>query len=146
MDAETPAQRAAARNTSVVHASIKKAAQPPCKLPSGLSMSSVTVISQTTRASVLDDSSVFGTTDASVMVTRWPMDPPYTFGRAINSCMTVSSICLTLGGRFPLIRLSVAVAPTGCEGGLILLSKGRAIKGSWVVVVSGGNEEIEEGV
>ena len=83
MDAETPAQRAAARNTSVVHlfekekskrrnrhqnaqrrrkwwwwwcpvagvavgvkkkgkktyASIKKAAQPPCKLPSGLSIS-----------------------------------------------------------------------------------------------------------
>ncbi len=70
MDAETPARRVAARKTRVVHlleertpmgkirgkggggkkgknggytyASIKKAAQPPCKLPSGLSMSNNT--------------------------------------------------------------------------------------------------------
>jgi hypothetical protein len=84
---------------------------------------SVTVTSQTTRASVLVDSSVLGTIDASVMVTRSPMDAPYTFGRAITSCMTVSSTCLTLGGRLPLMRLSVAPS----EEAFILSSKGRAI-------------------
>ena len=88
---------------------------------------SVTVTSQTTRASVLLDSSVLGTIDASVMTIRSPMDAPYTFGRPIASCMTVSSICLRLGGRLPLMRLSAAPS----EEGLILISKGRAIKRSW---------------
>jgi len=120
MDAETPAQRAAARNTRVVHASIKKAAQPPCRLPSGLSMSAVTVTSQTTRASVLLDSSLFGTIDASVMTSRSPMDAPKTFGRAMISCTTVSSICFTFGGRLPLMRLT-----SGEEA--FILSKGSTM-------------------
>ena len=71
---------------------------------------SVTVISQTMRASVLVDSSALVTTDASVMETRSTMDAPYTFGRPIILCMTWSSICLMLVGRLPsmlLMRLVV---------------------------------------
>lgn len=133
------------------YASIKKAAQPPCKLPSGLSMSkwviqnysslllvhftidgpSVTVTSHTTLASVLVDSSVLGTIDASTMETRSPMDAPYTFGRAMTSCMILSSICFTLSGRLPLMPVRASSAPS--EDASILLSKGRAIKdrGKW---------------
>lgn len=138
------------------YASIKKAAQPPCKLPSGLSMSkynrsrerifkqttfvwvilkdysdgpSVTVTSHTTLASDLVDSSALGTIDASTMERRSPMDAPYTFGRDMTSCMILSSICLVLSGRLPSMRVS---APSG-EEEFILLSKGRAIKdrGVW---------------
>lgn len=134
------------------YASIKKAAQPPCKLPSGLSMSkngfqkfdgfkktdrqtdrdrpSVTVSPHTTLASVLVGSSALGTTDASIMVTRSPIDAPYTFGRPMISCMTLASICLVMGGRLPLMRLSTAASrEEGINGRAMVLK--NVLKWCW---------------
>ena len=125
---------------------------------------SVTVTSHTTRASVLVlvlvpavDPSALGTIEASMMERRSPIDPPYTFGRAMTSCRTASSICLTLGGRLPLmLRLLLVVVSGGAaaaagpgeleeEEGFGLLSKGRAIKdrGRWCLG-GDGDEGAEE--
>ena len=135
--------------------SIRNAAQPPCKLFPGLSMSdffrldivsdffqtttteaaepSSTVTSHTTRVSVRLASSALGMIDASVMTTRLLTNDPNSSGLVKTWYIRVSSCCFNSGDTLPLMRLLTSFLLTGMdivmELAISYRNRGRIVEG-----------------